>query len=64
VKRTPAKRTRANQFKSSNMTSKEVIDFLFQIGSSNVKLDSSTMPDDFNSTQAIDSFLEAITFIA
>jgi hypothetical protein len=46
------------------MTSKEVIDFLFQIGSSNVKLDSSTMPDDFNSTQAIDSFLEAITFIA
>jgi hypothetical protein len=45
------------------MNSREVIDFLFEIGRSNVSINKSLLPDDLNSTQAIDSFLEAITHI-
>lgn len=45
------------------MNSREVIDFLLEIGRSNVSINKSLLPDDLNSTQAIDSFLEAITHI-
>jgi hypothetical protein len=45
------------------MNPREVIDFLFEIGRQNLSLNKLLQPDDLNSTQAIDSFLEAITHI-
>jgi hypothetical protein len=40
-----------------------VIEFLFEVGKSNVSLNSHLLPTDLNSTSAIDSFLEAVDWI-
>ena len=41
------------------MTHTEIIDYLLEVGAQNVQLNIDMKPDDLDSTQAIDSFLDA-----
>ena len=50
---------RVNYFKERKMTHTEIIDYLLEVGAQNVQLDLDIKPDDLDSTQAIDSFLDA-----
>ena len=48
-----------NYFKEKKMTSTEIIDYLLEVGAMSVQLNMDLKPDDLDSTQAIDSFLDA-----
>lgn len=45
------------------MVKEDVVEFLFSIGLSNIQINKTLIPLDLNPTHAIDSFLEAITYI-
>ena len=56
----PKQPKRVNYFKEKKMSHNEIIDYLLEVGAQSVSLNVDLKPDDLDSTQAIDSFLEAI----